>query len=557
MSQKSQKKIKLFSNLHFKEHEFVTKEVVLTEVTVMKKASPYQDEKVQELGWFLFEDENENHNDTKESLDVFDIKTAKNREDVAIPEHFTSWYHATGELYLTFRERKGIIPFSSEVSKMLKAEKIDPKHDIHIPKLDRLSTNEDIETYFDRLAGTGWRNRSRLYLGNVWKADAGLFRLLLEEQKGTADKELNSYVLSPNVKNYYHRVNINNSKQVSLSSAWFITFNHFMSTIAHNENNVHNVDIPKTNEHKTLRECLDDKDFVEEINRQYDNLCFVANEYSGSLARATFYNGNTPFYFKSLNTIAARDFMLDLTPHDIKKLFELDSYTPNDPQADFFKELLVNVKGSVVGKNDIIDNWVKHLKGGVATKKEVITENNLYEYISIAQARGLSELFNATSGIEDSNVKLLGGALNTSLNNKIGEFRNKGATDKLVFLELMNILGEDYILHDIKLSHLYAFLMSFATTDLPLIGKNQNWRENLLKEGLKNFGHDKQGKTKTLQMYFELHMLHSTSLSASMLKNPNVFNADLPIRMNLDILNIEYSNSKHVPFEVEINDSGF
>lgn len=332
------------------------------------------------------------------------------------------------------------------------------------------------------------------------------------------------------------------TKNFQLAAAWFITLNHFVS--------IEDENIP-------LKDFIEDKDFVEKVTAHFSNMYFVRNGYTDELKNALFYSPDSLFYFSNISgTIKARDLISELTVKDIKKVFSALEYKRNPAgnlsaeEETNFKKILISFNNKTRNKSDKIVQWVKDVKADKESLKNAIGINNAEKYIAYVESKTISSLFANvdTENVDDTLAKVLHLSMIDSMK-RDGVW--KRGIETSLFLDILNLLGKDFILNEIKFSQLAALVDGYFLQRIVLTRReNTTWIPIFFKYALDAYGNNTEGKHRTLDLLYRILMdVARVEFNLSKIKSKDfydTFDESTPVDFTLNILEVKHVSMSEI-----------
>lgn len=578
MSTKQREKIKLLSGLHF---DLIESSTVKAHVAYHERRDGY-DRKWEHISRYTtnLEDGSEEYN------------IAANGMAQILPDPEAPWRNyavdkidegkakkeksdAKGGGYWCFRdsEKDFYIPKDEKVLKEFIKAKANREFFVPILDIPRLKTAKSQIAYTEKIVfSSGFHdpNSYRELALSRYGRDYGTEIFATLEEFESEDTPLNisneDYFLNHKFKDrLINQVTVSgtvDTKNFQLAAAWFIILNHFMSI---------------EDENIALKDFIKNKDFVEKVTAHFSNMYFVRNAYTDELKNALFYNSASLFYFSNISgTIKARDLFSELTAKDIKKVFSALEYKRNPTdnlsaeEETNFKKILISFDNKTRNKSDKIVQWVKDVKADKESLKNSIGINNAEKYIAYVESKTISSLFANvdTKNIDDNLAKVL----HLSVISDIKRDRVwRMGIESSVFLDILNLLGKDFILNEIKFSQLAALIDGYFFQRIVLTRKdNTTWIPIFFKYALDAYGNNTEGKHRTLNLLYRILMdVARVEFNLNKIKSKDFYSAfdeSTPIDFTLNILEVKHASMSEIGglrraamyrSLVEINKSGF
>lgn len=560
MSTKQREKIKLLSGLHL---DLIETSTVKAHVAYHERRDDY-DREWQHVSRYI--------TNLEEGSEEYNI--AANGMAQILPDPKAPWRNyavdnmeegkakkeksdAKGGGYWCFRddyEKDFFIPKDEKVLKEFIKAKANREFFVPILDIPRLKTAKSQIAYTEKIAfSSGFRdidNYKELALSQYGK-DYGteIFATLeeFESEDTPLDISDEDYFRTHKFKgNFVNQSTVSgtvDTKNFQLAAAWFIVLNHFMS--------IEDENIP-------LKDFIENKDFVEKVTAHFSNMYFVRNSYTDELKNALLYNPYSLFYFSNISgTTKARDLISELTVKDIKKVFSALEYNRN-PTGNLsaeedtnFKKILISFDRKTRNKSDKIVQWVKDVKADKESLKNTIGLNNAEKYIAYVESKTISSLFANvdTKNVDTENVDdTLAKVLHLSMINELkrGRVWRRGIEASL-FLDILNLLGKDFILNEIKFSQLAALVDGYFLQRVVLTRKdNATWIPVFFKYALDTYGNTTEGKHRTLNLLYRILMdVARIEFNLSKIKSKdfyNTFDESTPVDFTLNILEVEHAS---------------
>ena len=558
MSTKQREKIKLLSGLHF---DFIESSTVKARVTYHERRDGY-DSKWEHVSRYItnLEEGSEEYNiaangmaqilpDPKapwRSYVVDNIEEGKAKKEKS---------DAKGGSYWCFRndEKDFFIPKDEKVLKEFVKAKVNREFFVPILDIPRLKTAKSQIAYTEKIVySSGFHdpNSYKELALSRYGRDYGTEIFATLEEFESEDTPLGvsneDYFRNHKFKGMFvNQATVSgtvDTKDFQLAAAWFITLNHFMSF---------------EDEKTPLKDFIKNKAFVEKVTAHFNNMYFVRNSYTDELKNALFYSPDSLFYFSNISgTIKARDLFSELTAKDIKKVFSALEYKRNPngklsaEEETNFKKILISFDSKTRNKSDKIVQWVKDVKADKESLKNTIGINDAEKYIAYVESKTISSLFANvnTKDIDDTLAKVL----HLSMINDMKRDRvwNRGI-ESSSFLDILNLLGKDFILNEIKFSQLAALIDGYFLQRIVLTRKeNVTWIPIFFKYALDAYGNNTKGKHRTLNLLYRILMdVARVEFNLSKIKSKdfyNTFDESTPVDFTLNILEVKHASMSEI-----------
>lgn len=559
MSTKQREKIKLLSGLHL---DFIESSTVKARVTYHERRDDY-DSKWEHVSRYI--------TNLEEGSEEYNI--AANGMAQILPDPKAPWRNyavdnmeegkakkeksdAKGGGYWCFRdnyEKDFFIPKDEKVLKEFVKAKVNREFFVPILDIPRLKTAKSQIAYTEKIVySSGFHdpNSYKELALSRYGRDCGteIFATLEEFESedtplGVSNEDyFRNHKFKGNLINQSTVSGTVDTKDFQLAAAWFITLNHFMSF---------------EDEKTPLKDFIENKDFVEKVTAHFNNMYFVRNGYTDELKNALFYKPGSLFYFSNISgTIKARDLISELTAKDVKKVFSALEYKRNPTgnlsaeEESNFKKILISFNNKTRNKSDKIVQWVKDVKADKESLKNAIGINDAEKYIAYVESKTISSLFANvdTENVDDTLAKVLHLSMINSMK-RDGVW--KRGIETSLFLDILNLLGKDFILNEIKFSQLAVLIDGYFLQRIVLTRKeNVTWIPIFFKYALDAYGNNTEGKHRTLDLLYRILMdVARIEFNLTKIKSKDfyeTFDESTPVDFTLNILEVKHASMSEI-----------